>query len=86
MDMQAAQMSRDDVLRVPSGPITSIVGDAPDLRTNPSQEEGTDEDMDTQAAQVSRDDVLHVPSGSITRSRARQMQVSLQAFVQAIKE
>ncbi|KAK0587821.1 hypothetical protein LWI29_029480 [Acer saccharum] len=59
-----------------------IEGDELDLRTNPFQEEGNDEDVaSTRSWNV---DPIQVPIGPVTRARARKFQNALSGLIQGI--
>jgi hypothetical protein len=58
------------------------VGDELDLRTNPFQEEGNDEDMASTRSWNA--DPIQVPIGPITRARAKQFQNALSGLIQRI--
>nr|XP_027071927.1 uncharacterized protein LOC113696743 [Coffea arabica] len=66
------------------------VGDNFDLRTNPSQEEGTDEEPPRTLVVASRgsSEVLSAPLmnlGPMTRARARKIRETLQTFLQIVR-
>jgi hypothetical protein len=58
------------------------VGDELDLRTNPSQEEGNDEDFTSTRSWNA--DPIHVPIGPVTRARAKKFHNALSGLIQGI--
>jgi hypothetical protein len=58
------------------------VGDELDLRTNPFQKEGNDEDMASTRSWNA--DPIQVPIGPVTRARAKKFQNALSGLVQGI--
>lgn len=64
------------------------VDNVSDLRTNPSQEEGNDNDMLAvqDLDQVPHDHQVQVPFGPITRAHAKKVKDSLQVLVCTIRE
>jgi hypothetical protein len=58
------------------------VGDELDLRTNPFQEEGNDEDVASTRSWNA--DPIQVPIGPVTRARAKKFQNALSGLIQGI--
>ena len=59
-----------------------LAGDELDLRTNPFQEEGNDEDMaSTRAWNM---DPIQVPIGPVTRARTKRFKNALSGLIQDI--
>ncbi|KAL5762849.1 hypothetical protein ACOSP7_019113 [Xanthoceras sorbifolium] len=59
-----------------------LEGDDPDLRTNPFQEEGNDEDLSSTRAWNA--DPIQVPVGPVTRARAKKFKNALSGLIQGI--